>query len=146
MFLIGCSKDESDRIEYTKPHCISSQEVCVKKTAFGDLSILFNVATVMAETPFQISVIHSSNAHHFKVFGFIEGKDMYMGKIPLFFERDNASGFVSDVLLGSCSQETMIWRMWITIQEDGPNPNRPEQTSDTFFIDFTSTRYLQFKH
>ena len=94
----------------------------------------------MTEVPFSIRLSSSTIGSINNISGFLEGKDMFMGKVPVFFELDsNGEYFVAETLLGSCSEEKMIWRLWLTI-----NGRQEQQNLDfeqTFFIDFESTRH-----
>ena len=42
-------------------------------------------------------------------------------------------------MLGSCSEEKMTWRLWISAEIK--NITTADIVSQTFFIDFDSTRY-----
>lgn len=48
---------------------------------------------------------------------FIEGRDMYMGKIPVFFTSDGDK-YRSEVLLGACTEAQMVWRMTVNVVVD----------------------------
>jgi hypothetical protein len=68
-----------------------------------------------------------------KISAHIEGKDMFMGKVPVFFQpTEKNDRYLAQGLLGSCSDEQMIWRLWVTV-------DMAEKTQ-TFFVDFTSQR------
>ena len=59
--------------------------------------------------------------------------DMFMGKVPVFFETMSKENvFVAESLLANCSEEQMVWRLWITVEL--------ESKAKTFFVDFTSKR------
>jgi len=50
------------------------------------------------------------------------GKSMYMGKIPLHFTFDAASGFwISEFMLGACSDPQMIWQLNLQLTEHSGN-------------------------
>ena len=66
---------------------------------------------------------------------------MFMGKIPLFFNRqlegDEDYSFIAETMLGSCSEDRMTWRIWITLEMIDVN----YKDQKTFFIDVDSTRF-----
>jgi len=141
--LSSCTDIEKVNLHYIYPQCISGQSNCSVITSFGLINIKFNVETVIPENPF-IVVVELNHQQELKlngklkITGYLEGKNMYMGKIPLFFsETDNKEikkeNFQADVLLGSCSENEMIWRMWLIITDDNGG-------KETIFIDFTSIR------
>ena len=146
--LISCSDIKQINSQYISPQCIAGQSSCSIITTFGLLKIKFNVESVVPEQPFIIvaelmnSKQHSkenSKENKYKITGYLEGKNMYMGKIPLFFsvfkaqKKTSDEEFRADVLLGSCSEHKMVWRMWLIISDDKGN-------NETVFVDFTSSR------
>ncbi|HCM46787.1 MAG TPA: hypothetical protein DIS98_04555 [Colwellia sp.] len=129
--------------------CIESQSRCEISTELGIFSIRFSQHqlsdTVKTELPFfielseliQINTANKSNQSTEQsitnVSAYLEGKDMFMGKVPLFFEQGaNQGTYMAQSLLASCSEELMVWRLWITA-------DRGDLTK-TFFVDFTSQR------
>ena len=129
--------------------CIESQSRCEISTELGIFSIRFSQHqlsdTVKTELPFfielseliQINTANKSNQSTEQsitnVSAYLEGKDMFMGKVPLFFEQGaNQGTYMAQSLLASCSEELMVWRLWITV-------DRGDLTK-TFFVDFTSQR------
>lgn len=105
---------------------------------------------MLTELPFDIRVefkkdqllndkIRSENSY--TIVGYMEGKTMFMGKIPLFFTeeaKNNSSYFIAQTMLGSCSEDKMTWRLWLTIANKVVNKSK---VPTTFFIDFDSTRF-----
>ncbi|MBA6349087.1 hypothetical protein [Colwellia sp. BRX8-9] len=130
--------------------CLTSQSICEIKTIFGRMLVKFNVGKVLTEHPFDIRVElkkdhllkdNFSAEDSYSVVGYMEGKTMFMGKIPLFFTEDittEKNYFVAETMLGSCSEDNMVWRLWLTVEKKSAN-NDKEQTS--FFIDFQSSRF-----
>lgn len=153
--LQGCFSDKKVTNDLENPICISSQSVCSVKTPTGEFFIKFNQATPKAETPFEIHVNYQGHHKIEKLRGFIEGIDMFMGKIPLFLKAAikkeikpskennkklndtfNEQSFVSMAMFGSCSLDTMRWRVMFEAEFiiDGAKQTQP------FFIEFTSQR------
>ena len=133
ILVLGCDKNEVLEKPLMQPKCLPSQSQCQISTAFGNFNILFNQEEIITETPFEIHISSQMQVSDYSVSGYMEGKDMFMGKIPLFFENVERA-LVAKTILGSCSQERMIWRTWIEIRKN----NSDEIV--TRFVDFESKR------
>jgi len=127
--------------------CIESQSQCEISTEASDFSIKFSqlqmIDNIKTDLPFVIELSQlvskvtdlnvAKKMNITKVSAYLEGKDMFMGKVPVFFEKAESSNkFLAQSLLANCTEEQMVWRLWITIKV-----GEQEQTS---FIDFTSER------
>lgn len=132
LLLVSCSKDNSTKVEYQAFSCTEFQSICEKKLAEGKLEILFNVAKIAPESEVTLKLNPTFDKSIEKVIGFIEGKSMYMGKIPLLFSAPSSQEEVqATFMLGSCSDPKMIWQTRIEVHfVDG--------TKTSFFFDFTS--------
>lgn len=138
-FISACTNDEIVEQNYIEPICINSQSSCVKNTVFGSINIRYNLQDIITETPFKVYISGEQLKKGVKVKGYLEGKEMYMGKIPLLFSLHENNQFIADGLLGSCADEKMKWRMWITIEES-ENLEIDNKRKAIFFIDFDSKR------
>jgi len=163
--LIGCFPVENKKNLSTSPQCLKSQSNCLVETKFGKVEILFNQEKILTELPFQIylKMAALSNANDIvsegrsaggesklsheilKVNSYIEGREMFMGKIPVFFSPlEHNEGMFAETLLGSCSQDKMVWRLWLTVFFENNEINSKidkGSLQETFFIDFTSSRF-----
>jgi hypothetical protein len=148
---LGCSQDKKQSDTIIPFQCINDQSRCEVSTKFGKVIVKFNVEKVITELPFNIRVefkkdhLLSDNTHSQylnSVAGYMEGKTMFMGKIPLFFNHQLGSNednqFIAETMLGSCSEDRMTWRIWITLEMNDINNNKDHTT---FFIDVDSTRF-----
>ena len=132
LLLVSCSKDNSTKVEYQAFSCTEFQSICEKEFVEGKLDIQFNVAKIMPETEVGIKLISTIEKPIESITGFIEGKSMYMGKIPLLFSSiDNQGEVQTTFMLGSCSDPNMTWRTWIEV-------NFKDGSKRTFFFDFAS--------
>jgi len=137
---VACNPKQEIKNSYIKPQCLTSQSECVVTNELGQFSLLFNVKEIHGELPFELSIAYTSNNKEFKFSGYFEGKDMFMGKIPVFFTKvKNENKQTSEVLLANCSEEQMVWRLWVTV-EAFADDKQVLKKKTTFFIDFTSTR------
>lgn len=125
--------------------CLTSQSSCEVSTDIGIFIIEFSgqldKGKIKTELPFEIQLSFIAPSESFKlknVSSYLEGKTMFMGKIPVFFEVPDKSNesIIAQTLLASCSEEVMTWRLWFTaeIEQDG------KRTQQGFFIDFDSQR------
>ena len=121
--------------------CIDSQNQCEISTELGDFSVKFSQQQlsdkVKTELPFFIELTQTSQQQTIhsitKASAYLEGRDMFMGKVPVFFEQvGKENAYLAQSLLANCSEEQMVWRLWVTIEL--------EKNSTTFFVDFTSQR------
>ncbi len=121
--------------------CIESQSQCEINTEFAHFKVKFSQHQlsdkVKTELPFFIELTPISQQSPIqsitKVSAYLEGRDMFMGKVPVFFEpTDEGSVYLAESLLANCSEEQMVWRLWITVELI--------DKKQTFFVDFTSQR------
>ncbi|MCW8831973.1 MAG: hypothetical protein OQK09_00130 [Colwellia sp.] len=124
--------------------CLPSQSDCNLDTELGHLSITFSGLTeqgkLKTELPFQIQLqlTPSDQSHQLSsIQSYLEGKTMFMGKVPVFFEHSETSNvMLAQTLLASCSEEVMTWRLWLTIDIAMGD----EIKQESIFIDFDSMR------
>ncbi len=125
--------------------CLTSQSECEVNSKFGRFIIQFSGQApkerIKTELPFQIQfkLDAVNEAYQLKsVSSYLEGKSMFMGKIPIFFEMDKdlANSMIAESLLANCSEDVMTWRLWfqVEITADG------KIQQQNFFIDFDSER------
>lgn len=136
------NKDTVSQVPFT---CIESQSRCEVITDVGTFTLSFsgqiNGGKVVTELPFQIQLILEplvTDSQLVSVNSYLEGKSMFMGKIPVFFQALEGSGNITraETLLVNCSEETMTWRQWFAIEI-----RQGSQTvKQDFFIDFDSQR------
>jgi len=127
------------------PHflCLASQSNCDVKTKDGIFNIQFSgkieQGKIKTELPFHIQIGFKGidDAYQIKsISSYLEGKTMFMGKIPVTFKVNKTNVRVAESLLASCSEEVMTWRLWFKVEiiADG------EVHQQDFFIDFDSER------
>ena len=125
--------------------CLKSQSECEIHTESGDFIVQFSGEAlqerIKTELPFQIQIKLDENNEAYRlreISSYLEGKTMFMGKIPIFFEIDKSVGnsMIAESLLASCSEEVMTWRLWVQVEiiSDG------KVQQQNFFIDFDSQR------
>ncbi|TYK64752.1 hypothetical protein CWS31_014115 [Colwellia echini] len=149
ILLISACKPESGLVNIDaqlQPQCITSQSQCEISTTAGTFIVQFSQSmpnskltdNIKTELPFTIEVSSRTPEGNVlqsisKISGYLEGKDMFMGKVPVFFEKQAGNNnYVATSLLASCSEEQMVWRLWLTVNSAG--------AEQRFFVDFMSQR------
>lgn len=139
LILFGCQPNNTTDLVLDKPICIPSQSDCTVNTAAGLFSISFNQIAPKAELPFEIHLEYTGGGSIKKVSGYLEGVDMFMGKIPLFFSQSEPKTgqnpvYIAQAMFGSCSLKEMKWKA-IFIADIEHNQNTVQQL---FTITFSS--------
>jgi len=139
IFSLSACKPKVDKMpQLNKPQCLTSQSVCVIKTTMGKFTVGFNVAEVKVETPFSIIVSYTGKQKIETINGYMEGKNMFMGKIPLLFKNNlNNNRFIAGTMVVACSEPKMTWRVWIKAKYQSENLQK--EMVQGFFVDFTSS-------
>ncbi|WNC74128.1 hypothetical protein RGQ13_09100 [Thalassotalea psychrophila] len=95
--------------------CDFTRSGCFKTYNFGVFELNASPNIIKAENEIFFSLI-SKSKHPIKIkSAWLEGKEMFMGKIPLFFE-ENSGVFTTNTLIGACTKEQMIWTMFVEVQ------------------------------
>jgi hypothetical protein len=125
--------------------CLASQSSCDVNTDIGTFTIEFSgqaeMGKVKTELPFKIRLKFdgmNKNSQLTSVNSYLEGKSMFMGKIPVFFQLpEKKSDYITaETLLASCSEDVMTWRLWFAVEIEQAD----KTTQQDFFIDFDSKR------
>ena len=136
------NKNTSSKIPFS---CLSSQNQCDINTELGTFTIEFSgqieEGKVKTELPFHIQLTFNAateNTQIKTVNSYLEGKSMFMGKIPVFFEQteNNSNVMRAETLLVNCSEEIMTWRQWFAIEVE----QEGKIVTQDLFIDFHSKR------
>jgi len=120
-----------------KPQCLKSQSRCDIKTNIGIFTLRFNVKEVKVEIPFTMQIAYIGKESIQKINGYMEGKNMFMGKIPLFFKKMLINNqFSAETMLVACTEPNMVWRTWIHVEYK--MKNQQKLFKQRFFVDFSS--------
>ena len=146
--LLSCEPVQHAQKKKTSSHkpvysCLTSQSACEVNTEFGRFTLLFSgkesKGKLKTELPFQLQLRFEPISDKYQVAntgGYLEGKTMFMGKIPVFFEQGNTNIWLAQTLLASCSEEVMTWQLWIQVEILAHDKKHQQE----FFIDFDSVR------
>lgn len=113
LLLFACNQPQHDAP--LTPMCIDGQSHCVISLKGIEVTVKFNRDRLVAEQSFKVTVEISAPNRIDSISAYMEGEDMYMGKIPLLFEKTAINQFSADGLFGSCGQAKMTWRVWLFI-------------------------------
>jgi hypothetical protein len=143
--------------------CLTTQSECQINTDLGNFEVTFSQALpralenktenviaghtsekglkhIRTELPFSIIIkpVNSSEltAPVSAVSGYLEGRDMFMGKVPVFFNKaEQGDKFTATSLLASCSEDVMVWQLWLTVTLADK-----QKSEQRFFVNFESLR------
>ncbi|TWX73364.1 hypothetical protein [Colwellia sp. C1TZA3] len=92
ILLIACSPQDHANttvaVQNTRTaQCIAQQSQCQFDLAGGAVQVLFDIDRIVAEQAFNMVVNYQGTQALISVSGYLEGVNMYMGKIPLFIEE-----------------------------------------------------------
>ncbi len=142
LLFVGCKPVEApNKLALNTTKCLANQSPCFVDDELGKFAITFNVEEVRAEVPFTIFVNYQANSDYTlkNVVGFLEGKTMFMGKIPLFFHEITteltSQVFNAETMVVACSEPNMVWNLWITATLTNRNNSSVEKK---ILINFSS--------
>ncbi len=148
--------DRADKLSF---FCLTTQSQCLINTKLGDFEVKFSqvqskvlpgkkaakafkdtLQQIQTELPFSVNVVlinpNNINTKISTVSAYLEGKNMFMGKVPVFFEKEEQGNkFIATSLLASCSEDVMVWNLWLTVKLTDQ-----QKSEQRFFIDFESVR------
>ena len=121
---VTTKNDKLDQID--RSLCQFSEGSCDNEINGVKIALFITPKTVPSEKNLTINV--KTNEPVNIISARIEGRDMFMGIIPIQFNELINKNFSTDVILGSCASGYMVWRLFVTIEKDG--------ISSTVFFDF----------
>ncbi|WP_440877280.1 hypothetical protein [Thalassotalea sp. PLHSN55] len=136
--MTGCKPSVEQPSLYVEPACLAEQNICRVTTPIAEFEVRFNVKKVRAEIPFEIVIVSQESIEDLQFNAHLEGKDMFMGKVPVFFQslEDDNNVVKASTLLASCSEDVMTWQLVLTVSSD-----QQSEQSATVFVEFDSSRY-----
>lgn len=97
--------------------CDFSQTSCNKQVAGIDLSLLITPFNTPSEKPLTIELASSEAINDVSMR--IEGRDMFMGLIPVKLSKLNEKQYNGQLIFGSCSSNYMVWRAFVNFTKNG---------------------------
>lgn len=117
-FLVsGCdSKEEpqAQAIVIDSSLCDFSKGSCIQQLEGVDISLKVTPDNTPSETPLEVLI--KSNKPLKIISARLEGRDMFMGVIPLKLIEVSKTLYKGALIYGSCSSGYMVWRLFVTIE------------------------------
>ena len=165
IFLTSCDssvnqlKKASSTDIYTvdKLICSPLQSPCYIENLMGRFDVYILSNNLKAETPFTIIVKHTKNQKTIDVggqgeamgthveylplkglTGYMEAKDMFMGKIPVVFSAQDNELFVTTTIVSACHMDKMMWELILTAEFE--SSTKESVNALPFVIEFEASR------
>lgn len=116
--LFGCDQAQNQITTQAGPDlslCDFSVSDCVKKVAEQQLSLRLEPGFAPSEKPIHWQLHFTSSVSNLKLR--LEGRDMFMGVIPVATSVTDGKAFEGQMMFGSCSSGYMVWRMFVSWQQ-----------------------------
>lgn len=127
--LVACSDDQK---EIVQPAVIDTSLCDFKSGACvgvkQDLSVALTIDPINTPSEKPLSIQLSSNKTIKLISSRVEGRDMFMGVIPLKLNETSKNNYQGTLVYGSCSSGYMVWRLFIEFEYNGQR--------QTMFYDF----------
>ncbi|MCG9696680.1 hypothetical protein [Shewanella sp. Isolate11] len=129
LFLLsGCFNQESNQkvtsklesqsqFEIDDSLCQFKQSECKQTIADLLISLTISPENTPSEKPLQIDLDFSKPVENLS--GRIEGRDMFMGIIPVNLSQTSENHYQATTVYGSCSSNYMVWRLLVSFIYQG---------------------------
>ncbi len=124
LFLIftcgACSPEKapvSTTLEIDNSLCNFNLSACLQQVDDTQLSLLITPLSAPSEKPLTISLSSSKPIEDVKVR--LEGRDMFMGIIPVNIAQVSEREYNGQLIFGSCSSNYMVWRVFVNFKKNG---------------------------
>ncbi|MCL1112845.1 hypothetical protein L2703_04435 [Shewanella basaltis] len=120
MLLVACDNTkniENNAFPQDTTLCQFSSGVCYKKVADLSVGLMIEPVHTPSEKPLNVT-LHFSQAITNIVMR-IEGRDMFMGVIPVSLSAIQDNQVTGTLIFGSCSSDYMVWRVFVSFDYQG---------------------------
>lgn len=131
--LLGC-KDNVSKSVVDPTLCDFQQGECVKNSDTVELRLGLTPTQAPSEKPLTLKLLTSSPITDVNIM--LEGRDMFMGVIPVNVQQLDEKTYEGKLLYGSCSSGYMVWRGTIKFNHNGV----PQRVQFDFLADNTSAK------
>ncbi|UXK10495.1 hypothetical protein N5094_10040 [Shewanella putrefaciens] len=97
--------------------CVFSQGECVKTIAGIKLSFTISPSHAPSEKPLTLNILSSAPISDVHIR--LEGRDMFMGIIPVNVRQVDEMNYIGQMVYGSCSSGYMVWRGFVNFTVNG---------------------------
>ncbi|GIU47968.1 hypothetical protein TUM4438_28300 [Shewanella sairae] len=119
-FLPGCEPN-NQAVTAAKPIdtslCNFKIGVCTKTVADVDIQLSLSPWQATSEKPLTLDINTSKAVSDLKVK--LQGRDMFMGIIPVNLNQSTETDYNAELIYGSCSSGYMVWSAVVSYKVDG---------------------------
>lgn len=90
---------------------------CIKNVAGTELKFTLSPSHAPSEKPLTLKLLSSSSITNVQIR--LEGRDMFMGVIPVNVRQLNEKTYEGQMIYGSCSSGYMVWRGFVSFTLNG---------------------------
>jgi len=120
LFCSACSPDATKTVLKTPKDstlCDFSVGKCTQHVAGVAFDLLITPYNTPSEKPLSLELISSQPVNDLVLR--VEGRDMFMGVIPVNLTKVNENLYNGQLIYGSCSSNYMVWRVFVTFTKEG---------------------------
>lgn len=120
MNLTACNEKTEQQVKTPSADlslCAFKQEDCLKMVGDVTLRISLSPDNAPSEKPLTLKLLSSDVLDNLQVR--LEGRDMFMGVIPVNISQVDKTSYEGQLIYGSCSSGYMVWRGFISFTLNG---------------------------
>ncbi|MCW3173767.1 hypothetical protein [Shewanella subflava] len=119
-FLIACEPKVDTKpapLAVDNSLCNFYAGACSKNVNEIEVQLSFAQAMAPSERPIDLTLTFSDEVSEVKMS--VEGRDMFMGVIPVILKTEDQQTYQAQLIYGSCSSGYMVWRANVTFDYQG---------------------------
>ncbi|MFG7353388.1 hypothetical protein ACGMNB_20725 [Shewanella oncorhynchi] len=97
--------------------CQFSRGDCVKRVGDVELTFRLSPGSAPSEKPLTLQLLSSMPISNVQIR--LEGRDMFMGVIPVNVKQTDEMTYIGQMVYGSCSSGYMVWRGFVSFNLNG---------------------------
>ncbi|WP_428617875.1 hypothetical protein [Shewanella sp.] len=128
LLLCGCEPSEKQLpkldqnatktpFEIDQTLCDFNQKTCDRELSGQRISLAISPENTPSEKPLQVTLTSSVALEELSVR--VEGRDMFMGVIPVKLSQTGKNTYQGPLIYGSCSSDYMVWRLIASFKIQG---------------------------
>ncbi|MEE2029530.1 hypothetical protein DIKCMJMK_03422 [Shewanella oneidensis] len=120
MNLTACNEKTEQQVKTPSADpslCAFTQGDCLKVAGDVTLRISLSPGNAPSEKPLTLKLLSSDVVDNLQVR--LEGRDMFMGVIPVNINQVDKTSYEGQLIYGSCSSGYMVWRGLISFTRNG---------------------------
>lgn len=120
LFLIGCepnSHEPQASMAVDPSLCNFKSGPCTQSVADVDVELTISPWQTPSERPLELVISTSQEVSNIKVK--VQGRDMFMGIIPVKLSQIDENKHQGSLIYGSCSSDYMVWSAIVSYEIDG---------------------------